>query len=140
MSISDSKKEKLARLALEARAAAYSPYSSFSVGAALLTSDGRVYTGANIENASYTPTICAERVAFFKAVNAGERDFAAIAIAGGKTGDGAGSYTPPCGVCRQVMAEFCSDDFEIILASDGGYVTKTLSELLPFGFDKENLT
>ena len=75
MSISDSKKEKLARLALEARAAAYSPYSSFSVGAALLTSDGRVYTGANIENASYTPTICAERVAFFKAVNAGERDF-----------------------------------------------------------------
>lgn len=140
MSISENKKAKLARLAAEAREASYSPYSGFAVGAALLTADGRVFTGANIENASYTPTICAERVAFFKAVSAGVRDFAAIAIAGGRSGEDISSCTPPCGVCRQVMAEFCSGDFEIILACDEGYVTKTLSELLPFGFDKENLT
>ena len=139
MSISESKKAKLAAMALEARDASYCPYSGFSVGAALLTSDGRVYTGANIENASYTPTVCAERVAFFKAISAGERDFAAIAIAGGKHGEGANSYTPPCGVCRQVMAEFCSESFEVIFASDSGYITKTLASILPFGFNKENL-
>lgn len=138
--ISESKKAKLASLALEARGASYSPYSGFAVGAALLTTEGRVYTGANIENASYTPTVCAERVAIFKAVNAGERSFAAIAIAGGKSGCAPDSHIPPCGVCRQVMAEFCPPDMEIILASENGYITKTLGELLPFSFDKENLT
>lgn len=138
--ISEAKKAKLASLALEARGASYSPYSGFAVGAALLTTEGRVYTGANIENASYTPTVCAERVAIFKAVSAGERSFAAIAIAGGKSGERVGTHIPPCGVCRQVMAEFCPSDMEIILAVEDGYITKTLEELLPCSFDKENLT
>lgn len=116
----------------------YSPYSGFSVGAALLTSDGKIYSGCNIENASFTPTVCAERTAFFNAVSNGEKNFSAIAVVGGKIGE-ITEYCPPCGVCRQVMREFCSDDFEIILF-DGKSVKKfRLEDILPFSFKPENL-
>lgn len=120
---------ELLTLAGEARKRAYAPYSGYTVGAALLCKDGSVYTGCNIENVSFTPTVCAERVAVFKAVHDGKRAFDAIAVAGGKHGapDGPAS---PCGVCRQVMAEFCGKDFRVVL-KDGGY---TLGELLPMAF------
>ena len=139
MRISDEKRAELARLALDARERSYSPYSGFTVGAALLCASGRIYLGANIENASYTPTVCAERVAFFKAISEGEREFLAIAIAGGKANAPAERETAPCGVCRQVMAEFASGDFEVILAKSDGFKVLSLSELLPHGFSKENL-
>ena len=127
------RENELASMAIEAKAAAYAPYSGYKVGAALLTKSGKVYTGANIENASFSPTVCAERAAFFKAINDGECDFSMIAIAGGK-GDSISSSSP-CGVCRQVMAEFCDDNFKIlVLKCDGGYDTFTLKELLPFSF------
>lgn len=120
---------------------AYTPYSGFKVGAALLTKDGSIYTGCNIENAAYTPTNCAERTAFFKAVSEGIREFQAICIVGGKDGVPA-EYTAPCGVCRQVMMEFCdSDTFQIILAIDPDrYKIYTLKELLPMGFGPLNLS
>ena len=113
---------------------AYAPYSGFAVGAALLSSDGEVFTGCNIENGSYGATCCAERTAFFKAVSEGVRSFAAIAIVGGRDGDFS-KPCPPCGICRQVMAEFCTPDFKIILAngSDKSRI-HTLSELLPQAF------
>lgn len=132
--------KELIRLALEAREMAYVPYSGFKVGAALLTKEGRVYKGCNIENAGYTPTNCAERTAFFKAVSEGEREFSAIAIVGGK-GDLPTDYAYPCGVCRQVMMEFCDPEtFQIILAvSREKYDIFTLKELLPFGFGPDNL-
>ena len=123
--------ELLAKKAIEAKEHAYVPYSHFRVGAALLTADGKIYTGCNIENAAYTPTNCAERTAFFKAVSEGERDFTAIAISGD-----ADDYLYPCGVCRQVMMEFCEpEQFKIILAiSREEYRIYTLKELLPEGF------
>lgn len=126
---------ELALAAIEAMKKSYSPYSHFTVGAALLTKEGKIYTGANIENASYTPTVCAERNAIFTAVHQGERDFEAIAIVGGLCGNVTG-LTAPCGVCRQVMSEFCSPDFKIILvtSSDGDYEETTLGELLPYTF------
>ena len=127
---------KLCELAKEAMMRSYSPYSGFKVGAALLCADGTVYQGCNIENASYTPTVCAERTAIFKAVSEGNRDFAAIAICGGKDGVITGRF-PPCGVCRQVMREFCKDDFSVYLVTPEGYETVTLAELLPFGFSAE---
>ena len=121
--------------AFEARKRAYSPYSSFSVGAALLSASGKIYTGCNIESVSHTPTCCAERVAFFKAVSEGERDFEAIAIVGAETSAEKFGFCAPCGVCRQVMSEFCDDDFKIILAdSNGEQKIFTLAELLPFNF------
>lgn len=131
---------ELVRLALEAREMAYAPYSKYKVGAALLTKQGRVYKGCNIENAAYTPTNCAERTAFFKAVSEGERAFEAIAIVGGYQGAPA-SYAYPCGVCRQVMREFCDPaKFRIITAvSEEQYMERTLAELLPEGFGPENL-
>ncbi len=129
----------LLALAEEARGASYSPYSEISVGAALLTASGKVYRGANIENASYSPTICAERVAFFKAISMGERDFIAIAIAGGEKDEPSKADFPPCGVCRQVMAEFCSGDFKIIWGNEEKITEKTLAEMMPFSFDKSNL-
>jgi len=126
--------EQLIILAKEAMTRSYSPYSGFKVGAALLCRDGTVYQGCNIENAAFSPTICAERTAIFKAVSEGKRDFAAIAICGGKDGVITG-YFPPCGVCRQVMTEFCSGDFPIYLAgADGAWQVKTLAELLPLSF------
>lgn len=132
--------KELITFAIEAREKSYSPYSKFKVGAALLCADGEIYTGCNIENAAYTPTNCAERTAFFKAVSEGERDFKAIAIVGG-TEDKELDYCAPCGVCRQVMREFCSlKNFEIILAkSINEYKVYTLEELFPEGFGPENL-
>ena len=130
---------ELIRLAKQAREKAYAPYSGFLVGAALLCADGTVYTGCNIENAAYTPTNCAERTAFFKAVSEGKREFAAIAIVAGPK-NGMLSTTAPCGVCRQVMAEFCAPDFRILLGGEGeDYTCHTLAELLPCGFGPADL-
>ena len=125
--------EKLVELAKEAMSRAYAPYSGFKVGAALLCADGTVYQGCNMENASYTPTVCAERTAFFKAVYDGKRDFVAIAVCGGKDGVIAGAF-PPCGVCRQVMREFCEDDFTLYLVNESGFDTLTLDQILPYSF------
>lgn len=121
-----------------AREKAYSPYSDFKVGAALLTKSGKVYLGCNIENASFTPTVCAERVAFFEAVKNGETDFEAIAIVGGKAGERP-SACAPCGVCRQVMAEFCQKDFRILLGTKENFKAYTFGELFPLSFSSENL-
>ena len=126
--------EELLTLAKEAMGRAYAPYSGYKVGAALLCADGTVYQGCNIENASYTPTVCAERTAFFKAVYDGHRNFTAIAVCGGKDGVITGAF-PPCGVCRQVMREFCRDDFLIHIAgANGTFETHTLAQILPFSF------
>ena len=123
----------LVKKAYEAMQYSYSPYSDFKVGAALLCKNGNIYTGCNIENSAYSPTNCAERTAFFKAISEGERDFKAIAIVGGKDGE-ITDHCYPCGVCRQVMAEFCDRDFEIITASPEGIKTYTLKDLLPEAF------
>ena len=129
--------EKLCELAVEAMHHAYAPYSGFKVGAALLCKDGTVYQGCNIENASYSPTNCAERTAIFKAVYDGHRDFAAIAVCGGKDGVITGAF-PPCGVCRQVMREFCEDDFQVhLVGQEGSFETLTLSQLLPHSFSAQ---
>jgi len=132
--------EKLIDTAIEQLKFSYTPYSNFKVGAALLTKSGKIYTGCNIENASYTPTNCAERTAFFKAVSEGVRDFQAICIVGGKDGK-LTEYTAPCGVCRQIMMEFCNPKtFQIILAVDKErYEIYTLEELMPLGFGPLNL-
>ena len=130
---------ELISLAKEAAKNAYVPYSGYTVGAALLTEEGKVYLGCNIENAAYGPTNCAERTAFFKAVSEGERKFSAIAIVGGKALDFCDYFTP-CGVCRQVMAEFCDSDFRIIVGENGdGYLSLTLEELLPYTFSADKL-
>ena len=136
-SISDA---QLIREAIEARKTAYTPYSHFQVGAALLTAAGQVFRGCNIENAAYTPSNCAERTAFFKAVSEGEREFAAIAIVAGKKG-GPLVQTAPCGVCRQVMMEFCDPAvFRVIMAaSEEEYEVQTLKQLMPFGFGPNDL-
>ena len=132
--------EKLIETAIAQLQYSYTPYSNFKVGAALLTNEGKIYTGCNIENAAYGPTNCAERTAFFKAVSEGERKFQAICIVGGKDGV-LTEYAAPCGVCRQVMMEFCSpEDFQIILATSvSKYDVFTLKELLPLGFGPNNL-
>ena len=132
--------EKLAEAALEARKNAYAPYSGFKVGAALLSKNGCVYQGCNVENAAYSPGNCAERTAFFKAVSEGERRFEAIAIVGGKN-DEIVDYCAPCGMCRQVMREFCvPQEFKIVLVkSPKDYKVYTLEELFPIGFGPENL-
>ena len=117
---------------------AYAPYSGFCVGAALLGKSGKVYTGCNVENAAYTPTNCAERTAVFKAVSEGEREFSAIAIVGGK-GDAMAEFCAPCGICRQVLAEFCDGDFPVVLGTPEKYQAYTLAELLPFSFGKADL-
>lgn len=132
--------QEMIDLAIEQLKYSYTPYSGFKVGAALLTKDGKLYTGCNIENAAYTPTNCAERTAFFKAVSEGERAFDAICVVGGKDGI-LTEYAAPCGVCRQVMMEFCDPEtFKIILAtSREQYEIFTLKELLPLGFGPNNL-
>lgn len=130
------RKEQLVSMAKEAMQYAYSPYSGYKVGAALLCKDGSIYTGCNIENAGYSSTNCAERTAFFKAVSEGKREFAAIAICGGKDGVLEGIF-PPCGVCRQVMREFCEDDFLIYLTNKEGIEEYTLKELLPLSFSQD---
>lgn len=131
----------LIKLALEARKMSYSPYSGFSVGAALLCADGSVYSGCNIENSAFSPTNCAERTAFFKAVSEGKRDFLKIAVVGGNSSDEKPvNYCPPCGVCRQVMKEFCNPEFEIIMAkTTEDYKIMTLAEMLPASFDKREV-
>lgn len=133
--------ESLIEKALYARTFSYSPYSDYQVGAALWAKDGTVYMGCNIENAAYSPTNCAERTAFFKAVSEGKREFKAIAIVGGPKGKEITKYAYPCGVCRQVMMEFCRPgDFYIIVAkSVAEYEIKSLEELLPEGFGADNL-
>ncbi len=127
---------ELIRAAFAARENAYCEYSHFAVGAALLAKDGEIYHGCNVENISYGATICAERNAFFQAVAKGKRDFKAIAIVGGLSdGDAVADYAYPCGMCLQVMSEFCKDDFLVIVAkSIGDYQSVTLKELLPKGF------
>lgn len=133
--------EQLLSMAQEAMTHAYAPYSGYKVGAALLCGDGRVYRGCNIENASYSPTNCAERTAFFQAIYDGHRDFVAIAVVGGKDGAITGAF-PPCGVCRQVMREFCGDEFVVYIGGkNGDYETLTLAQLLPYSFSaQEHMT
>lgn len=135
--------KNLIKSAYEVQKNAYTPYSHWQVGAALLGKNGVVYQGCNIENAAYTPTNCAERTAFFKAVSEGQKEFEAIAIVGNHEGQkpGEGDFCAPCGVCRQVMAEFCAPkEFLVILASGmDNYRVFTLEELLPMGFGPENL-
>lgn len=128
--------ETLIEQAKEAMTRAYAPYSGYHVGAALLCADGTVYTGCNVENASYGATNCAERTAIFKAVSEGHRDFTALAVCGGKDGIITGAF-PPCGICRQVMAEFCGGDFPVYLVNESGYDTLTLAQLLPRGFSAQ---
>lgn len=130
---------QLIKQALEACTHSYSPYSNFKVGAALLCDDGQVFCGANLENATYTPTNCAERTALFTAVFNGKRNFKAIAVVGGPNGK-CKELCPPCGVCRQALREFCKDDFEIILSDDNlNFKVFTLKQMLPYSFDKSNL-
>ena len=132
--------QELVKKAFEMHQFSYVPYSHFPVGAALLTEDGRVFTGCNVENAAYSPGICAERTAFVKAVSEGEREFRAIAVIGGAAG-GPLELAPPCGICRQVMREFCDPDtFEIVLGTGTeDYQVYTLSQLLPMSFGPDNL-
>ena len=136
----DTQTKEMIKTALSMRKMSYTPYSHFNVGAALLAADGTVYTGCNIENAAYTPTNCAERTAFFKAVSEGVKDFKAIAICGGAEGAKELDDCTPCGVCRQVMSEFCNDDFVVICAKSlDDYVVNTLTEVLPDRFGPSNL-
>lgn len=133
-------KRQLIHQAFEAREFSYSPYSHFMVGAALLAKNGKVYTGCNVENAGYTPSNCAERTAIFKAVSEGVREFDAIAIVGSKKGDPNPTVAAPCGVCRQVLYEFCSPELPILLArTEDDYLETTLGALLPMGFGPDNL-
>ena len=129
---------ELMHIATKARKASYSPYSGFKVGAALLGKSGTIYTGCNVENAAYTPTNCAERTAFFKAVSEGEKEFSAIAIVGGK-GEQPADFCAPCGICRQVMAEFCDGDFRVLLGNEENIRVHTLAELLPYSFGKNDV-
>lgn len=134
------KNSELIKCALDARRMSYSPYSGFAVGAALLCSDGTVYSGCNIENSAFSPTNCAERTAFFKAVSEGKREFVKIAVVGGNSEKEPDNYCPPCGVCRQVMKEFCKPDFEIIMAKTSeDFRVMTLADLLPASFDKREV-
>ncbi len=124
--------------AISARNKSYSPYSEFSVGAALLSESGKVYTGANIENAAFSATVCAERTAFLKAISEGENKFSKIAIVGGKNGE-INNFCNPCGICRQVMAEFCKKDFLILTYNGKEIKSITLGDLLPLGFGSADL-
>ncbi len=131
-------KATLCKKAIEMMEKAYAPYSGYRVGAALLAASGKIYTGCNIENAAYSPTVCAERVAFFNAISAGERELVSIAVAGGKETVAENGF-PPCGVCRQVMAEFCGPDFAVLVARPDGFTEYSLEELLPAAFTPINI-
>ena len=127
-------KQKLCTLAIKSMNNAYSPYSGYKVGAALLCDNGKVFTGCNVENSSYGATVCAERTAIFKAVSDGERDFSMLAVAGGKENELSDKFLP-CGICRQVMAEFCKPEFIVlVVTSENTYKEFSLSELLPNAF------
>ena len=130
--------KELLELAARAREASYCPYSGISVGAALLCRDGRIFTGANIENASFSPTVCAERVALFSAVHEGEREFEAIAIVGGRVGNPPTKPFAPCGVCRQALSEFADGGLRVITTDGESISVMTLDELLPFGFGSDS--
>jgi len=130
--------KELLLAAIEARKFAYAPYSNHFVGAALLSKCGKLYTGCNVENAAYSPTNCAERTAIFKAVSEGVREFSAIAIVGG-VGDNLSPMCAPCGICRQVLTEFCDADLEIIMGTPDNISVSTLGDLLPLSFTKNNL-
>lgn len=131
--------KELCKEAVDAMKNAYAPYSGYKVGAALLTEKGKLFAGCNIENAAYTPTVCAERVALFNAISSGERNFTVIAVAGGKDGVISGAF-PPCGVCRQVMAEFCAPDFTVLVVTgEDSYKKYTLNELFPQAFTPKNI-
>ena len=125
--------------AVMAREKAYAPYSNYKVGACLLAKSGKKYFGCNVENASYTPTNCAERTAFFKAISEGERGFEAIAIVGGKDGEPLSLNCTPCGVCRQVMLEFCTKDFKVILGTPDDFKVYTLEQIMPYAFTPAEL-
>ena len=130
--------KELLQLAIQARENSYSPYSGFRVGAALLGKSGKVYGGCNVENAAYSPTNCAERTAVFKAVSEGEREFVSIAIVGGMY-ETINDFCAPCGVCRQVLAEFCGPDFRVVLGTPDNPQAFAFKDLLPFGFGKNDL-
>ena len=130
--------KELLEKAIAAREFAYAPYSNHRVGAALLGKSGKLYTGCNVENAAYTPTNCAERTAIFKAVSEGELEFSAIAVVGG-IGDKLSEVCAPCGVCRQVMAEFCDKDMRIVMGTPEKITVSTLADLLPLSFGKNDL-
>ena len=130
--------QELINEAANARETAYAPYSHFKVGAALLAKSGKVFLGCNIENSAYSPSVCAERVAFFKAVSEGVKEFEALAIVGGKEGEIL-PLCAPCGVCRQVMTEFCDKDFKLVLGNPERFEVYTLEDVLPLAFSKEDL-
>ena len=132
-------KKQLIEIAVKAREMAYAPYSHYKVGAALLAKSGKIYTGCNVENASFTPTNCAERTAFFKAISEGDREFEMIAIVAGKDGEELSKNCTPCGVCRQVMTEFCDKDFKIILGTPDDFKVLTLEEIMPYSFSATEL-
>ena len=129
--------DALIKKAIDARSTSYSPYSSFKVGAAIITVDGEIFSGCNIENASFSETVCAERVAIYKAISEGKREFCAIAIVGGK--DEISDYTYPCGSCRQALSEFCSDQLEIVLYNGKAMEISTLGALFPSSFKKDDI-
>ncbi len=129
---------ELMAAAQRARKHSYAPYSHFRVGAALLTKSGKVYTGCNIENAAFSATVCAERTAIFKAMSEGEHEFEALAVVGGREGETA-DFCAPCGVCRQVITEFCPGDFKILLGNETKFKAYTSDGLLPFTFTKQDL-
>lgn len=137
MRIDQSKKEELAAKACDMTKRSYAPYSHFHVGAALLCDDGTIFTGCNVENASFGATNCAERTAVFKAVSEGYTHFTAIAIAGGSGGE-IGAACPPCGICRQVLSEFCDSDMPVLLAKADGYDEYDFGDVLPLVFDNLN--
>lgn len=132
-------KKQLIETAVKAREMAYAPYSHYKVGAALLAKSGKIHTGCNVENASFTPTNCAERTAFFKAISEGDREFEMIAIVAGKDGEELSKNCTPCGVCRQVMTEFCDKDFKIILGTPDDFKVLTLEEIMPYSFTATEL-
>ena len=132
-------KKQLIETAVKAREMAYAPYSHYKVGAALLAKSGKIYTGCNVENASFTPTNCAERTSFFKAISEGDREFEMIAIVAGKDGEELSKNCTPCGVCRQVMTEFCDKDFKIILGTPDDFKVLTLEEIMPYSFSATEL-
>ena len=130
--------EALVKKAKEAMRFSYSPYSHCKVGAALLSKDGRVFTGCNVENAAFGPSICAERTAVCKAVSEGVTEFTRIAVVGGKDGVLSGTF-PPCGVCRQVLSEFCGKEFTVLFGTEDGYEEHAFAELLPFSFTRDEV-
>lgn len=128
----------LMKMAVEARKKAYTPYSHYQVGATIVTEDGTIYTGCNIESASYTPTVCAERCAISKAVSEGHRHFTQVAVVGGKEGELA-PFCTPCGVCRQLLAEFCTEDTQVYLGTPDKFQAYPFDQILPFSFTSKDL-